>query len=321
MASTLKILVYALVISLGLVFLICLRNLSILESASYHDNILGECPDWKPSQAKPCWGEASAKFALVHSGPELSKRLSKLIRCNRLSYAKAHGYLFCEFDQKLTKGVNPHFGKMVALQRSWNQAKWLMWIDADAVITDKTVKLEDIVATQKADSHYDLILPENFKHSRQQGITELTSTTRINNGVFLIRTSDWSSRFVKKVLDSAGFMGDNSVFDTLQRTNWAEMRNHLVVVPWMVMNSPWRHWQPGDFIWHAAGMASKYPVMEWPIKTKIGQTIRCNDNKFQLCMLKQTKVDGIYLSGVGGPTGQAAPKDGYQIRDTLAHSA
>lgn len=72
-----------------------------------------------------------------------------------------------------------------------NRIDYIMWIDADAIVVDQTVLLTDIIARAHGK---DLIIAE-----------DMNTGCLINAGVFLLRTTHWSKRFIEEVWNCARY--------------------------------------------------------------------------------------------------------------------
>lgn len=114
---------------------------------------------------------------------------------------------------------------------------WVLWSDADALIVNQTVPLEDII-----DDAYDIMLTVDW--------------LMINAGVILFKCSDWAKRFLERVyaareFDSARAL-DQSAFQHFFDTE-PGMDERLKRIPKHAINVYAEEYRAGDFLVHMAG--------------------------------------------------------------------
>jgi hypothetical protein len=141
-------------------------------------------------------------------------------------------------------------------------------MDADMVIMNSTIQLEDFLPYYRHDTdtdasrqpNYDLLLSMDLRgssaHSNAAGTTQYihnethsyysTSNTGIYNaGAWIIRNSEWSIQFLltwwnmKSYVQPIGhsFSGDNHALKDLLRSNVSDFNDHCLVPPRCTFNS------------------------------------------------------------------------------------
>ena len=171
-----------------------------------------------------------------------------------------------------------------------NECSWIMWIDSDAIFTDHNRKIEEIIAryappTQNSwwgwSTEKHLLMP-----SDESGTVPWI---KINNGVFLIKNSDWSHQFINSVAAKYSLYKNNGtpeqdafqdlIFnhfprDSFKAQNRSEsdfsewnLASEVALVPQRVMDSFYRepkysdpagaNWRIGDFIAHLSGISAE----------------------------------------------------------------
>ncbi|EME27322.1 hypothetical protein Gasu2_37240 [Galdieria sulphuraria] len=115
---------------------------------------------------------------------------------------------------------------------------WLLWSDADALIVNQSIPLEDII-----DNDYDIILTEDW--------------LMINAGVFLLKCSPWNIQFLNKVYHDREFDKaralDQSALQTYIDKLGDKATQHVKYIAKHVMNVYLEEYRPGDFLLHMAG--------------------------------------------------------------------
>ena len=156
---------------------------------------------------------------------EGAKRKYQIISGNKQKYANKWGFEFREehhienkeavlkMDHEIKRGKrHPQWHKPWAIRsvfQEYNQANkpldYVLWIDADAAFMDCTVSLSDFIENL-VDSHY-------FEMTGLQSSGDIIFTGEpngiVNNGVFLMKNSEWSMDF----LDQWIFTRENSHYD------------------------------------------------------------------------------------------------------------
>lgn len=167
----------------------------------------------------------------------LGERSSRLMA----RYARRHHYQAVIARETLDAARHPAWSKLLLIEQflvNHPSCRWLMWIDADAVITDPTRRLEDLV-----DDSVDFLVAEDVPPSP------------INTGVFFVRNCPAVIDMLRLAYTKVKY---------LHHANWEQpavaeamlecsdtMRSR--VVPRRRFNSFFEEYEQGDFVIHFAG--------------------------------------------------------------------
>ena len=99
-------------------------------------------------------------------------------------YCKKHGYKFSAYDC-IAYGQYDGKEKLNHILYEWKAGDVCMVMDADTMITNHGIKIEDFI-----DDSHDLYISKHVGN--------------INAGIFIIRLTEWSKRFLRYVLDNIG---------------------------------------------------------------------------------------------------------------------
>jgi hypothetical protein len=205
---------------------------------------------------------------------------------NMRRYAQIHGYTFLDPDTSLLDlSRPPAWSKIKAVQSALNtnQCRYVLWLDADVVITNSTIRLEQIIPHPN---------PNDINHNNDnpKNITSMdllvTSDRRFtaNSGVWIISNSTWSRSFLDQWWNMRNYVrskglslsGDNDAFGALIR-QYQQPQHHVHMLParchlnsfgvFVPSYSPPSQFQEhvgstdfyhaGDFIAHASGIDQK----------------------------------------------------------------
>lgn len=172
---------------------------------------------------------------------------AKYTTMNFRSYCNKHCYDYIESSTTLDPSRTPHWSKIKLLQLFIGKYRWLIWVDADAAITNKCIKIENII-----DPYYDIII------CKEDGIGK----DIINTGVFIIKCSEWSKKFLQTWYDQDhinAIWWDQSAFINLY-DNYPSIQSHIKIIRQKVMNCSPEIFSQGDFIIHYFGTHDRKPL-------------------------------------------------------------
>jgi len=174
---------------------------------------------------------------------------------NKRAYARDHGYAFVarsiEFAQQVYRNRKTVWGKLDAIEKVLPRYDWVFWMDMDAVIMNPKVRVDDLlerfekrVGSSKAFANKHLII------ARPLG------DKMINAGVFMIRNSDWSRKFLREVQGRReGYYGkfyeQKAMWDVVNEDQWKE-GVLLLDQDDHTFNTFPKRYLPGDFVVHYA---------------------------------------------------------------------
>ncbi len=159
------------------------------------------------------------------------------------AYAQIHGYKAIIGTETLDPSRPASWSKLLLVERYLMEnpaCQWIMWIDADAVITKPAQSLEHLL-----DANADFVVAEDIPPSP------------INMGVFLARNCPAVLDLMRRAYAKTHYVHhpwweQPAVADALRESR-AELR--AKIVPRRLLNSFAAEYQEGDFIIHFAGCA------------------------------------------------------------------
>ena len=185
-------------------------------------------------------------FTLVTLYDAGYRDLARVTAARMQEYAARHGYGFVQHGAVLDATRHPAWSKILAVTRLLKQrrAKWIVWVDADAVIMNFDQRLEDFVVEGR-----DVVFGSDFNG--------------LNSAVFLARNCEWTRRFFETVfnlgdiqyrLDRFGAKWEQNTIKHVL-LNFAGFEDHVAILPERRMNSHEGVYRDGDFILHLGAMS------------------------------------------------------------------
>ncbi|XP_068639527.1 alpha-1,2-galactosyltransferase gmh3-like [Aristolochia californica] len=202
--------------------------------------------------------------------------LMELVRRNKKAYAEKGGYEFIDSSNLIDHSRPPSWSKILAVRSCLRNYDWVFWNDADTLVTNSSISLENILQSVIGDSDFesspDLILTEDV--------------TGVNAGTFFVRRSNWSQEFLDTWWNQTSFVrfgssksGDNDALKNLisvlpsdalaKHVRISPMQCLFNSYPWFpswktayrLVTSPSIIWKGtysnGDFMVHLAGLDEK----------------------------------------------------------------
>jgi hypothetical protein len=200
------------------------------------------------------------RIAVVSMWDDRFAPIARVTAANKTAYCERHGYAWRPFETRLAPELPPAWSKIPSILRILPDFDWVMWTDADSLVTNPNIRLEPFTATGA-----DLVITADTKG--------------INSGEFLIRRCPWSFAFLQSALAAPDLPAFQAYLGTLGLTlatdglfeqrammwllsSYREFR-HVHIVPQRSMNSyakghhangPSADHAPGDFILHLPGL-------------------------------------------------------------------
>jgi hypothetical protein len=178
------------------------------------------------------WDEHYAEVGAI-SGP------------NKRAYAARHGYDFMAESDRLDPARPTAWSKIALLRRQLPHCNWAFWTDADSLIMNGTLALEDLVATEA-----DLILTHDHYG--------------LNTGQFLVRNTAWSADFLAEVYAQIQFV-DHPWWEQAALAQVLERQPHsawhVAYIDQRRLNAYPSNYRPGDFLIHFAGLGRDLPYL------------------------------------------------------------
>ena len=172
---------------------------------------------------------------------------------NHQAYAAKYNY---SFGLPSGAGSYIHFvepaswGKLVLamdLFKSDDPPDYILWIDADAIITNFNLSISDVLSTIGGEN-YDFIVAAD------------RSPETLNCGIFILRNTAWTLNFMERILAASkdqqtrthGLWEQNAVLQIFQQNAYDEKQHILIAKPRHFLNafSKFQEWRWGDWIVH-----------------------------------------------------------------------
>lgn len=164
-------------------------------------------------------------------------------------YCKQHGYDFICGDTHLDPSRPIPWSKIKLIEKVMENPKykWIFWTDADSIIMNQAVRLEDLI-----DENYNFIITKD--------------PYGLNTGQFFIKNCPWSRELLKKVYNDHPDCIHHNVWEQMAFINEfkrdARYNDSIKILPQRLMNSfapeycndQMVTYQKGDFIIHFAGI-------------------------------------------------------------------
>ena len=130
--------------------------------------------------------------------------------------------------------------------------EWVVWMDADLIITDMRYSMEDIIHTHAHDDDTHIVISSE-RHAAS-GVA--------NTGCFLIRNSQWSRDFLASWWANYDRTEahDQIMFDRLYKASLPGVKNHVTILPEFALNSvppPSLHQEADHRVLHLMGNADE----------------------------------------------------------------
>lgn len=174
--------------------------------------------------------------------PEIAD-LADLTNPSKAEYCRRWGYTFECAERSLDTTRHPSWSKILHVRNLLDDYDWVFWLDADALIMNPGVPIEDLI-----DEAYDLVI------AKQPG-PDPWGRVHLNTGSFFLRSSDWSRRMLDDLYAQTQFLDhpawDQEGFFHLYRTR-ADIRERTKVeVEPRRFNAGASSYTKGDFAFHA----------------------------------------------------------------------
>lgn len=175
------------------------------------------------------------------------KTYTKYSRQTTIDYCKKHNYSFIEDESIYVQEKPIPWSKLLLILKYINNYDYIVWIDADILIMNHEIKLEDII--EKYNS-FQIICGSDRR--------------MINTGMLFVKNTEFSKKFIKDVYDNIyDPLSDpneryqnweQGSFINLWDKNHLNCKEHIKVTEPRELNSYWYNFHYGDFILHGAGI-------------------------------------------------------------------
>jgi len=149
---------------------------------------------------------------------------------------------------------------------------YIFWSDADAVITNHEIRIEDIINKEIQRPKEIMVSPEPIPVQFKMEIPPLKSVDYVIAyddyspcmGNFIIRNCEWSMNFFSRIYEKTEFMND-PIWDNRAQDNLIyydkSISEHIKYVPKKMINSFIYDWTRGDFLIHFPAISPERRVL------------------------------------------------------------
>ena len=140
--------------------------------------------------------------AMVMAGTSNLIKTSDLSSELNMRYARMHGYAFYQYHDVMVPKYMVTWNKVRVLMDMFNQTKheWVMWIDTDAVVTNRSIVVEDIIAAAESlKSKSDSPPMSGDDDTLDLLVCDDIGGWELNTGVMLWRNTEWSRTMLEKL--------------------------------------------------------------------------------------------------------------------------
>lgn len=196
------------------------------------------------------------RIAILSLYNEEYKHIGQYSDENKEKYAKKHGYDVFIYHKLLDNTRPAPWSKIIAIQKHLADYDWIYWSDADSLIMNTDIKLENLI-----DEKFDLVISKECYYGY------------LNTGSFLIKNSSWSHELLKRIYEQEQFIFQKSFWEQAALAHLLKIDEsllpHLKIVYQRVLNSnlnftpAYECWyQEGDFVIHFFGDCDKANLMK-----------------------------------------------------------
>lgn len=205
--------------------------------------------------------QKKCRIAIISLYDSNYKNIGQYSDINKTNYAKKHEYDLFLYHNVLDQSRPGAWSKIRAIQRHLKDYDWIYWSDADSLIMNTDVKLEDII-----DDKFNMVISKEVYRGD------------LNTGSFLIKNCDWSQQLLKEVYEQSQFI-NHSFWEQAALKHVFQKKPKLLeqvkILQQRALNSsiwpegPSGLYQQGDFVIHFLGPCNKESLMrEWIQKVK-----------------------------------------------------
>ena len=215
-------------------------------------------------------------IAMVTAGTTNLVRTSSLSSELNMRYARLHGYAFYQYHDVMVPKYMVTWNKVRVLIDMLDRTKheWIMWLDTDAVVTNRSIVLEDIItAAESLRNNSDSTSPTPEDGKLDLLVCDDIGGWELNTGVMLWRNTEWSRSILEKlwVMEHLPHMRgaeQGQLIQLLRREDPGRRHHHILHQS--VFNTHPKVHHDGLFIIHMMGFSEKERVMRFSkIKAKL----------------------------------------------------
>ena len=173
------------------------------------------------------------------------KNALKLCNDSLIKYCNKHQYTLITDESVITSEREPMWYKVPLIRKYLGDYDYVVWIDADIMIMNHDIKLEEII--------FDYMPLKDTMMALDSGL-------KINTGVWFLKNSEYNHNLLDMIYnlpELAGEYHEQGVFGTLYNRNTLDLKDHTVVIPEHhhgIFNSSMYTYNYGYFLIHFLGI-------------------------------------------------------------------
>lgn len=188
---------------------------------------------------------------------------------NKSDYASKHGYDFLCLRSSYKEYKDPiSWHKIEWIRKNIDNWDWIFWSDADAVITNNDIKLEDLINCKAKRPETlnvsPVAIPQKIEIPPEISTDYVIAYDDYSPcmGNFLIKNSVWSKLFFDKILALKSRFYNDPIWDNRAQDylfdKERELTSHVKFIPQNLINSGVHQFKQGDFLIHFFATAEKW---------------------------------------------------------------
>ena len=200
-----------------------------------------------------CFLKLESKLAIISHYNDAYKELGEMTRTNKQTYAIKHGYDCIVYNYDLQHAWSPMWNKVHVIKRHLGDYEWLFWSDADALILNYEISLEQFL-----DDQYVIIIAADHNG--------------INSGNYFIKNTPFAHEILNRMLENTTYafkhyqeqsalaeliQKDKAVASVVKIVPQRTFNSYINNIKSKACNGVYHH---GDFVLHFAGIKYHYKV-------------------------------------------------------------
>lgn len=191
--------------------------------------------------------KGTKRIGVITLGTPNMKEMLKYSRANQLKYCLKHKYSFIQYDESLVDFKIVTWNKVYAIKKHLKDYKWLMWIDSDAVFTNKNITIESII--NEAESNHLLVCDD-------------IGGWKLNTGVMLFKNCDESHNLINEWIKME-HKPHSQAAEQGQLIKLLENKNGCKIFPRQRFNQHPKEHKETDYVLHMMGYSGEDRIKQF----------------------------------------------------------
>lgn len=163
-------------------------------------------------------------------------------------YCSKYNYDYIEDESVVDYTRGLEWGKVKLILKYLDEYDYFIWMDSDTFIMNDNIQIEYFINKFMGgvDGDKELMYSKEYNW--------------VNTGVLFVKNTKFMKDFFNEAwLRTNEICFDQGAIDVLQRTNWNNCSNKIVITEATEFNSGWYNWENGQFLIHFPGCSYKRP--------------------------------------------------------------